>query len=274
MHNISDEQLMAYVDGELPPAERAEIEAAMKTDPLLESRMSVFLATRTGLAGLYDDAMRRPAPDHLIDLILRAPDEAERSQVSTSSWLDRIGVGGFLKNFSAVGNGYAAAFAFSLLLFTTGFAGWQLKSNNIPHVHGDAIASFDRGRMLAHGRLRTALDGVASGKKLTWSMGDASTSSIKPVFTFRTAAGSYCRQYEMSLSMGEGFSGVACRNKEGNWKINAHVAARPGQDTGNKMVPASGAASSAIDKVVDQLIEGDVLGTEEETLAITNEWKG
>lgn len=274
MHNITDEQLMAYVDGELSTAERAEIEAAMKTDPLLESRMTVFRSTRAGLAGLYDEAMRRPVPDHLIDLILSAPDEADRSQVSKSSWLDKIGIGGFLKNFTLFGNGYAAAFAFSLLLLATGFTGWQLKPGNMSHVHEGVLASFDKGLMLAQGQLSKALDGVASGKNLTWINDDSSTSSIKPVFTFRSKAGAYCRQYEILLSMGEGYTGVACRNSDGNWQVSAHIAARPGQDTGDKMVPASGAGSSAIDKVVDQLISGVVLGPEEEALAMTKKWKG
>ena len=147
---------------------------------------------------------------------------------------------------------------------------WQLKSNNVGHSDQD---------MLAQGQLSKALNGTGSGKKLTWSGENNASSSIKPVFTFRTASGSFCRQYEMVLSSGEGkstgegFSGVACRGTSGKWQIRAHIAARPAPDAGNKTVPASGAGSTVIDKVVDQLIEGDVLGSESETGLIKDNWK-
>ena len=78
----------------------------------------------------------------------------------------------------------------------------------------------------------------------------------------------------MSLSTSEGFSGLACRNKDGNWQIRAHMAVRPVHGTSSKTVPASGAGSTMIDKIVDQLIDGDVLGSEEESVVITSKWRG
>ena len=46
MSYISDEKLMAYVDNELTPSERAEVEAAMEADATIKSRMLVFSNTR------------------------------------------------------------------------------------------------------------------------------------------------------------------------------------------------------------------------------------
>ena len=59
--SISDETLMAYADGELEPAQRAEIEAAMAADPKLAERVEQHRALRRKLNAAYDPVLLETA---------------------------------------------------------------------------------------------------------------------------------------------------------------------------------------------------------------------
>ena len=69
MAKVSDEMLMAYADGELALTERSEVETAIVSNPDLRSRLSVFERTKNELSGLYDEPMKRPVPDRLVDAV-------------------------------------------------------------------------------------------------------------------------------------------------------------------------------------------------------------
>jgi len=276
MSKITDEILMAYVDGELTPSEQKEVEAAMKSDPTIESRMAVFSETHEILSGLYDEPMHRPVPDRLIDSILIGTNAPDHAAPSTGVRSDGSWISGILEKWLPRGRvGYSALAAYSVIVLAAGFLGWQLGALNINQAQDDnMLVQYQHEQLLALGRLNTALDTVSSGQKLVWSDNANADRWIKPVFTFRTPTHSYCRQYQIAMAAGNGFTGVACRNDEGAWQIRAHLVARPVETAGDKTVPAAGPGSSLIDKVVDQLIEGDVLGAKEEENIIKNKWKG
>lgn len=61
---------MAFVDGELDPAEHARIAAAIAERPDLAARVAVFTATGRKLGELFDAQMRDPVPQELIDLLM------------------------------------------------------------------------------------------------------------------------------------------------------------------------------------------------------------
>ena len=276
MSKITDEILMAYVDDELTSTERRQVEAAMKSDPTIESRIAVFSETEGLLSGVYDEPMHRPIPDKLIDTIMSGTEGTDHATPSTGVQPDGNWIARSLEKWLPLGGvGYTALAAYSVILVATGFLGWQLGALNINKTQGDnMLVKYEHGQLLALGRLNTALDTVSSGQKLVWSYDTNADRWIKPAFTFRTPTHSYCRQYQIAMATDEGFSGVACRNGAGAWQIHAHLVARPAQTTGDKIVPAAGPGSDLIDKVVDQLIEGDVLGSKEEENIIKNRWKG
>jgi anti-sigma factor RsiW len=66
MQRRSDERLIAYLDGELEPAERRDIEAWLESDPIAREKLAA-LAESTNLARLaFDEVMHEPVPERLI----------------------------------------------------------------------------------------------------------------------------------------------------------------------------------------------------------------
>ncbi len=64
--SISDETLMAYADGELEPAQRAEVEAAMAADPKVAERVERHRALRRKLNAAFDPVLLETVPHALI----------------------------------------------------------------------------------------------------------------------------------------------------------------------------------------------------------------
>ncbi|UVA77810.1 anti-sigma factor family protein [Pandoraea commovens] len=62
---IDDNELHAYVDGELPPQRRAELDNALATDPALAAAVSELVALRRALHERYDDVLDEPVPPRL-----------------------------------------------------------------------------------------------------------------------------------------------------------------------------------------------------------------
>ncbi|AJC16655.1 anti-sigma factor family protein [Pandoraea sputorum] len=62
---IDDTELHAYVDGELPPQRRAELDNALATDPVLAAAVSELVALRRALHARYDDVLDEPIPPRL-----------------------------------------------------------------------------------------------------------------------------------------------------------------------------------------------------------------
>jgi len=63
---ITEAILMAYVDGELEPGARAQVEAAMAADPDIARRIARHRAFRDRLRASFDEVMEEPVPDRLL----------------------------------------------------------------------------------------------------------------------------------------------------------------------------------------------------------------
>ncbi len=59
---VPDEEVFAFVDGELPPEAMARIEAAMATDPQLALRVETQRSLRRLLSGAHGGGARQPEP--------------------------------------------------------------------------------------------------------------------------------------------------------------------------------------------------------------------
>ena len=62
---IDDLELHAYVDGELPPERRAELDKALAGDPALAAAVSELVALKRALHARYDDVLDEPVPPRL-----------------------------------------------------------------------------------------------------------------------------------------------------------------------------------------------------------------
>ncbi len=75
-----DEALMAYVHGELDPAEAKRIEAGMAADPDLARRVRIMRGARQALITVYQSTARQPIPRHLQELLDSIPEPGETSK--------------------------------------------------------------------------------------------------------------------------------------------------------------------------------------------------
>ncbi|HLY52561.1 MAG TPA: zf-HC2 domain-containing protein, partial [Steroidobacteraceae bacterium] len=66
---ITDERLTAYIDGELDPAARADVEAALRQDPELAARAERHRKLRSQLASAYAAELEEPVPERLLAVL-------------------------------------------------------------------------------------------------------------------------------------------------------------------------------------------------------------
>lgn len=238
---IPDEKLSAFLDGELGPAEAAEIEAAAKADPALGSRLDALdAATRRFAAaiGAIDDA---PAPASVEALLRPKPDN----------------VVAFRKpKRDAPGWRAPAAIAASLLaiVVAVGLFGAQPGGGERMRV---ATGPVER-----TSPLHRALDRTPGAE---WT--EIGKARVSPVATFRIAGGAPCREF-IATEERRAVRAVACRDdRQWTIKIAAEEAA-----PGAGYQPAS-AAGAAIGAFIDGAIEGDALGPDDERALIAAKWK-
>ena len=66
MQQLSDDRLIAYLDGELEVAQRREVEAWLDADPAARQRMAALAESANLLRLAFDEAIREPVPDRLV----------------------------------------------------------------------------------------------------------------------------------------------------------------------------------------------------------------
>jgi anti-sigma factor RsiW len=69
---IREEELHAFIDGELPADRASMVAAALEADPILAARVAAFAADKAALAAAYRPIGRQPVPASWIALIERA----------------------------------------------------------------------------------------------------------------------------------------------------------------------------------------------------------
>lgn len=79
---LSDEILMAYADGELDAAQRAEVEAAMALDPDVARRVEQHRALRKQFGSTFDRVLLETVPDRLIAAARKTPSQTPAETVS------------------------------------------------------------------------------------------------------------------------------------------------------------------------------------------------
>ena len=126
MDNVPEAELQAYVDGQLPEARRAEVEAYLAARPEVAARLAAHGGQREALRELYAGVLDEPLPERLV----RAA-EGARSVARTRLWRWGVAAG-----WAMVG------------LAVGGMGGWQLHAWNSPTVRG--IAGIARQAAVAH----------------------------------------------------------------------------------------------------------------------------
>lgn len=248
---ITEELLMAYADGELDAARRAEVEAAMAADPAVAERVGRHRRLRAQLAGAHGEALSEPVPEMLMAAVRRPGPPAGAVVVDLAEIRARRAAARERPAAGWRGGGTMAACLVGGLI-----VGAALMQRPAAMVVASAA-----GGLTAHGPLAHALDAQLAAEP------GGGAQPVRIGVSFRNVEHRYCRTFQTAS-----LTGVACRDPQG-WSVPVAVAA-------NAVQPASGyrTASSSlpapVTAAVEAMIQGAPLDARGEAAAKAAQWKG
>lgn len=234
---IAEEELMAYVDGELDAAARARVEAAAGADPSLAAKLAAQQALKARLQAHFDPVLDEPLPASL-RAAARATPRASMRPRRQWRW----------QEWSAM----AATLVLGVLL-----GPYVMRASQpLPFISAN-------GRVVAIGDLETALMHQPSGTQ-------PANGHTAIGLSFRSSNGSYCRTFAMN----PGPAGLACR-QWGEWVVEVLARnPRPRQGTAaDAYVQAGTTFPDAVRRAVEARMEGEPLSAEEEAAATSHAWR-
>lgn len=247
MPGVTEEQLMAWVDGELLPPEADRVAAAVAADATLAARAARLQGLNRQLRQAFAAELAEPVPDTLAAIargehLGAAPGGAE--VIALAPRRRRLGW--------AQWGGIAASIALAVAVLprlTPGSDG--------PAASVQAQAD---GRLFARGALSNALDhGLAS---------EARPDGTRLLLSFRDRSGQFCRSFAAPVGRG-----LACREGDG-WQVVVLTApaAGPASAPADRLRLASGDVPAAVLDAVEQRIAGLALDAAQERAARDAGW--
>lgn len=246
---IPDEMVMAYVDGELDPADAARVEAAIAGDPDLAAAVARHRALRRRLGAAYAPVLDEPVPERLL--------AAARREAVTTSKVTEIRAAAAARatvprrRWSWPEWGAMAA---SLLL-------GALFSQTLVQREQPALVSAADGVLRARGALADELNGQLAAAPVESGL-------VAVGLSFRASSGEYCRTFV--LRQQQALAGLACRSGD-QWQVPVLTQTR---------LPASGdlrlastALPAAVLGEVDARIDGEPLDADAERAARDAGWR-
>jgi anti-sigma factor RsiW len=226
-HELSDETLMAYADGELDADTARAVAAAAHEDESLAARIALFEATRTraktALAPLLDEPV--PADLHA-RIAAMVESEASDDAPAAGTVLPFRRRSSVTAAAGARTGGWVTALAASVALFVGGVIGFYVAS-----TAGDDGPPALRVANLDQPGLLEAIRSVPSGEERRLDGGGR----FRAIATYRDADGTLCREFEVDGRDTATVVAVACHGG-GAWDVPFTVAA--GQADGG-YAPAS-----------------------------------
>lgn len=256
-NGVSDEMLMAFVDGELDEQSAEAVSRAIEQDADVARRAAVFETSRASVMSAFAGVLSAPAPRHLVDLIEKHG-SAEESGPAPEARVTTATVVPFARpKAEAVERSFASAPSYALplaacLALAVGLGsgiwiGQQGDRGGAGGLFGDSSA------------LTAALANQPSGLSSAVDIdGRASTLSVLGSYVVE---GGLCRTFRLK-SEAEAVRGVACDRGEG-FAVDVAIAA--GSASGdNGFSPASDSAAESLDAYLDTLeAEGPLSEAEE-----------
>jgi len=243
-HEIDDEKLVAYGDGELGGAAATEVKAALLRDPVLRRRAEKLRNSSQALRGAFDELRDEPVPTRILDLL---EDERTNSRIHRRVNVTQL------------------AIAASLALVIGSLSGFWF-AGSAPTA--DVASAWPGALKVASTGL---LDTTPSGAVVKLDAG----LELQPVLSFRDATGRICRQYVVADTdpSGKTADGVACRTSAGHWQLEFASLRDPATvSSAQGFAPASGGDAGAFNKLVDALIV-DPITLEQERELIRSTWE-
>jgi hypothetical protein len=237
-----DETLMAFADGELDEAKRAEISAAIERDPDLARRVAQHRALRNEVAGAFAGVVDQPVPARLREAaavpaargnVVKFPTKVTRAL--PTPWRAREWT----------------AMAASLLV------GVFVAGKLLPDK-GEVVTRMST--LVASGELVNALDTQLAGTQ-------AGESPVHIGLTFRDQRGAFCRSF---ISRSMSVAGLACREGDA-WRIEQTHAVELGAQADLRQ--AAAAMPAPLIQSIEARISGDALDAKGEAAARDAGWR-
>jgi len=248
--NYDDETLMAYADGELDAAKRAEIAEALRQDPELARRVARHEAVRAQVAGAYSSVLDSPVPKRLLDTAQRTDDAASSDPAARRGTVVPFpgrparapAMRWRLREWGAMAASLAIGAVISWKLFAPTDSG---------------LITARNGGLVASGSLARALDSQLASAQT----GD------EPVLiglSFLARDHRYCRSFAVPAA---DTAGLACR-VDGEWRIPVTAAAPAGEGLRQATSPPP-----AVMELIQARIAGEALDAAGEESARRAGWQ-
>jgi hypothetical protein len=234
--SIPEETLMAYVDNELDPAARAQVEAAMRDDPQIETRVAQQRELKAKIQQAYAAELTEAVPGRLVEAARAATaSRSSRLRWRQPQWRPIVSM------------------AASLLIGVgVGFLAWRNSdSNMIQNAHGALVAG---------GPLAQGLSSQLAGER-------SPASAVEIGLSFLAKSGDYCRTFTI---LGTN-AGLACRHAQ-RWEVRALAQSGAVKDDGSGYRMASSSLPPAIATAVEEQISGEPLDRTGEIAARKARW--
>lgn len=246
---------MAYVDGELDPAARAQVEAAMRDDPQIEKYVEQQRALRAKIQHAYAADLAEAVPERLVAAAhgrgpVSDPHVVDLGQARAASESKSLPLRWRQPQWRPI-----VSMAASLLIgIGVGFLAWRNSdSNMIQDAHGALVAG---------GPLAQGLSSQLAGDR-------SPASAVEIGLSFLAKSGDYCRTFAI---VGKASSaGLACRHAQ-RWEVRALAQSGAVKDDGSEYRTASSSLPPAIATAVEEQISGEPLDRTGEIAAREQGW--
>lgn len=240
---ISDQEVQAYVDGELAADDAARVEAAIAEDVLVAARVEREKRLRAQVRGAFDPVLAEPVPSRLAGL-LNAPAEQGAPVSNVSPLGERRGARDVRWRRPVL--------ALAASVAALSIAAW------LHAPPGDL--SVQDGVIVARGALAHGLDtGLASAP--------SARADVNVGLTFRDAGGRLCRTFTEEA---RGLAGLACR-EDGRWALP--VLSRGNAAPAGEVRQAATAMPAEIQAAVDARMQGEAFDAAQERAAQAQGWR-
>ncbi|MEQ1781438.1 MAG: hypothetical protein ABMA14_08765 [Hyphomonadaceae bacterium] len=248
----TDEQLSAFLDGELPPAETDALARDMESDPQLAARAESLGAANTAFIASAAQIDAMPISTAL-KAAMEAPPAVSTPTGKILAFRPRS-VRAFLVEHRAIAASLLCAVAVG-----------GIASTLAPKPTADPFAPGRDGVILASAPLYQVLESGRTGE--TKPIADGATAT--PQLTFASADGQFCRQF--NVVTGDGSSAaIACREDAG-WRTQVIAFGLPKSSPDYQT--ASAGRSPVLEAFLDARMSGAPMDAAAEDQLLKSRWK-
>ncbi len=265
---ISDEQLVAFLDGELSQSEMHEIQIAIEASSELAARVNRIQTSDKCLTEAFENADFTALREDTHSLAVQLAKKLHGSEAASTSTVVEFSAAKTSGKYAAWPTYSRQAIAASVVLFL-GF-GAGLLVNEKPQDGVSESAAYQAVGLMTEGTpLYTALEFNLS--TVSYQYGPQGKFSAVPLSTFQSLGGKFCREFAVS-SPRAGRQGIACRSENG-WMVQATVATTE-QNTivAEGYIPATPEENAVIYTMITGMISGDILNIEQENKLLKQGW--